>query len=371
MLPALSLPLGDSLLVALPDRQAVAVLNGTARRVLEALAAGCPDDLVADELAAHAGVPAEEARHAVRAMRDDWQALTRRRPVPSPRPFRDRERQGAPSLDATYRLGGGTVHVRIWPRRAAALIEAVAAPCRVADASPTATAHLELHHASGRYRLVRDGSIVAVTSELMTARSETLRQMILGCHPGRAWTAILHASAVAGRDGAVLLCGTSGAGKSTLTGRLLAAGLALVTDDYAPLEQGTGLVWPVPFSLSAKEGSWPLLAPYFPSLRTSPVLRSRARRQRYVTAPLQATAPHRAKALVFPLYTPDAGCDVVRLTAEEALGLCARSGGWFESSPERLAALVRWFEEIPAFAMSYGDTDRAVATVSHLAGGTP
>ncbi len=77
---------------------------------------------------------------------------------------------------------------------------------------------------------------------------------------------MLHAAGVAGPDGAALLCGSSGAGKSTLTGYLLASGLALVTDDYAPLEVGTRVLWPVPFGLSVKEGSWPLLAPHFPDL---------------------------------------------------------------------------------------------------------
>ena len=116
----------------------------------------------------------------------------------------------------------------------------------------------------------------------MIARSETLRRLVLASHPEREWLAVLHGAGVAGPAGAALLCGFSGAGKSTLTGFLVASGLELVTDDYAPIEAGTRLLWPVPFGLSVKEGSWPLLAPHFPDLAGAPLIRTRSRRQRYL-----------------------------------------------------------------------------------------
>ena len=204
------------------------------------------------------------------------------------------------------------------------------------------------------------------TNDWMIARSEVLRRLILAAHPGREWLAVLHAAAVSGPGGAALLCGFSGAGKSTLTGYLLASGLGLVTDDYAPIEAGSGLVWPVPFGLSVKEGSWPLLAPHFPDLARTPVVRTRQRRQRYVPPPRATAAPQPVRCLVFPLYQPGAGMDLTALRPGEALELCARSGGWYESSPARLAELVGWLGDKPAYALSYGDTAAAVAAVRCL-----
>jgi hypothetical protein len=200
----------------------------------------------------------------------------------------------------------------------------------------------------------------------MVARSETLRQLVLASHPGREWLAVLHGAGVAGPSGAALLCGTSGAGKSTLTGFLLAAGLELVTDDYAPLEAGSWKLWPVPFGLSVKEGSWPLLVPHFPDLIDAPVVSTRERRQRYLHPPRLAAAPQPVRCLVFPLYRPGAAVDLLKLRPGEALELCARSGGWFESSPERLKELTRWFARTPAYALSYGDTNGAIAAVRRL-----
>lgn len=49
---------------------------------------------------------------------------------------------------------------------------------------------------------------------------------------------VLHASAVAVGDGAVLFCGASGAGKSTLAAALVAAGYAHVADDFSVLRFG-------------------------------------------------------------------------------------------------------------------------------------
>ena len=161
----------------------------------------------------------------------------------------------------------------------------------------------------------------------------------------------------------------SGAGKSTLTGLLVASGLELVTDDYAPIEAGTRLLWPVPFGLSVKEGSWPVLAPHFPAIANTPIVRTRARRQRYLAAVSRATLPQPVRCLIFPLYVPGAPLELIALRPGEALELCTRSGGWYESSRTRLAELVDWIRTIPAYALSYGDAQSAVATVRRLIAG--
>ena len=72
------------------------------------------------------------------------------------------------------------------------------------------------------------------------------------------------------------------------------------------------------------------------------------------------------RCLVFPLYQPGAGVELIALEPGEALELCARSGGWYESSRERLGELTDWLGRLPAYALSYGDAAGAVAAVRRL-----
>lgn len=64
-------------------------------------------------------------------------------------------------------------------------------------------------------------------------------------------TQVLHASAVAGRNGVIAMCGLSGVGKSTLAARLVERGLRAVADDAVPytVEGNQVLTHSLPFVL--------------------------------------------------------------------------------------------------------------------------
>jgi hypothetical protein len=369
----LAFTLDDMTLLASPATGGVAVVDAPARDALDALLRGEDERSVAATLARSRGLPDEAGVAELSELRHGWANLSTPRRTATAGACGPGETApgGKPSLDVVCRLGPVPVRLRIHPPRLARLIAAITAPCH---ASPPAHGEargcptLEARRAGSCYRLLLDGTLLLTTDDLMIARSEILRRLVLASHPDRRWLAVLHAAGVAGPKGAALLAGTSGAGKSTLTGFLLASGLAFVTDDYAPLEAGTGSLWPVPLGLSVKEGSWPLLAPAFPELATAPIVRTRQRRQRYIRPPRPASAPLPVSCLVFPLYQPGAGVDLVPLRPGEALALCAQSGGWFESSPERLEEFTRWLGRTPAYALSYGDTEGAVAAVRRLVG---
>lgn len=368
MLQIVSFPVDDIALVAAPATGAVAVVDAAARAVLEGLRNGEAESALVTMLSRLCGVDRAAAAGHVADLRRTWVALARpprRRARPAPFPGATRP----PALAAVCDVGPVPVRLRIWPPRLAALVGAVTAPCRRPDHEAAAVGSgpvLDACRVGGRYLLFQDGAHLLSTDNLMLARSEMLRRLVLAGHPDRAWMAVLHGAGVAGPDGAALLCGTSGAGKSTLTAMLLAAGLDLVTDDYAPLEVGSNRLWPVPFGLSVKEGSWGLLAPHFPAIAVTPVVRTRGRRQRYIRPPRMAGAPQHVRCLIFPLYRPGAPLERVRLRPGEALELCARSGGWYESSRDRLAELARWLERTPAYALSYGDGSAAVSAVRRL-----
>ena len=356
-------PLGDMALIRAPRSGAVAMVDASTRQILQGLAAG---KRVAALVRQHASALGGEAAAAARIaeLRRHWRSLDRPwrqlspRAVPAP--------TTAPALAVTCRAGAVPVRLRVWPRRLARIVAAVTAPAQMPAPEPGDGPVLEVRWVGRAYQLRVDGAHLLTTPNLMIARSETLRWLILASHPGRQWLAVLHAAAVAGPRGAALLCGFSGAGKSTLTAQLAASGLPLVTDDYAPVEMGTGLLWPVPFGLSVKEGSWPVLGPLFPALAGAPLIRTRHRRQRYLAPPAFAAGPLPASCLVFPLYQPGAALELTPLEPQETLQLLTRSGGWYENSPDRLAALVSWIGALPAYAMAYGDGAQAVAAVRRL-----
>lgn len=368
MLQIVSFPVDDVALVAAPTTGVVAVVDAAARLVLEGLRDGLHEGRLAATLSSSHGLDRATAARHVADLRRTWAGLARpprRQACRTPRPVP----AGVPALDAVCGVGAAPVRLRVWSPLLATLVGAVTASCQRAGGARVGAgvgATFDACRIGGQYRLFQDGVHLLSTKSLMFARSEILRRSVLASHPGRDWMAVLHGAGVAGSGGAALLCGTSGAGKSTLTAMLLAAGLDLVTDDYAPLELGSGRLWPVPFGLSVKEGSWELLAPLFPDIAKAPVVRTRGRRQCYIRSPRMANAPQHVRCLVFPLYRHGSPLELLKLRPGEALELCARSGGWYESSRDRLEAWSRWLERTPAYALSYGDGAEAVAAVRRL-----
>ena len=98
------------------------------------------------------------------------------------------------------------------------------------------------------------------------------------------------------------------------------------------------------------------------------VIHTAAHQQRYLLPPSFVATPQRVRSLVFPLYAPGTPLEVVRLDPGETLAFCTRSGGWYESSPERVRELADWIGTTPAYAMSYGDGADAVTAVRRLLG---
>src|SRR5690606_14344426 len=112
-------------------------------------------------------------------------------------------------------------------------------------------------------------------------------------------------------------------GKSTLAAALVAAGADFVTDDYAPLEQASWRVWPVPFAPGIKRGSWRLLGRRYSDLRARPVHRLAGLHIRYLEldggrmAPLSRGLP--VTVLIFPRYEAGAALEAREITAVDAM----------------------------------------------------
>jgi hypothetical protein len=158
---------------------------------------------------------------------------------------------------------------------------------------------------------------------------------------------LLHAGAVAGpRGGAVLLVGGSGAGKSTLTAACVTAGLTYLSDELAAVERRTGRLIPYP----------------------KPLGLGRDRLARASSLGAVATGPTAPATIVFTRYEPGAALTETALDNVWALlALTAHATNLAVLGGTALAWLAGMALAYPAWQLTYGDTDEAVAAVRRAA----
>jgi hypothetical protein len=175
----------------------------------------------------------------------------------------------------------------------------------------------------------------------------------------------LHAAAVDGARGAVIMPGPSGAGKSTLTGACLQLGLRLVSDEAACLDPKYDVLWPHPRPLGLDQRARDLL-------RLQPPAHGPADEER-ATAPLllgavadPATAA-RPVAVVIPERGHDGAATLEATTTGDGLAALLASclnAGSSSAWPPELAweRLVRLAQGLPVYRMRYdGPHDGAEA----------
>jgi hypothetical protein len=376
-----ALPLTDHLVVIAPDGMVVALSAG-GRCLWEAIQAGCTvDELVAASVR-DGNLGADVARARITRALASWRALglinTGARPAePAPvaTPAVARPVGRAPALDAVYRPGDHPVRVRCEDSVLAGVIEAACRSCRVGDA-PDGLATVDVVEEQGWFGVRADDAVLTRaddrTQNRALARHRCLTALLEIARRPRRWLGILHASAVAVGGRCVVFPGARGSSKSTLAAALAAAGADLVTDDYAPLEQASWLVWPVPYAPGIKRGSWRPLRRHYADLPSHPVHRLAGLQIRYLEldaarrAPLDRGLP--VEALVFPRYQAGAGLEPKPITAAEALTALCHAKSLLDRQPDVFAETLRWVESVPAYRLVYGDLDRAIEWVLSLLG---
>jgi len=222
-----------------------------------------------------------------------------------------------------------------------------------------------------RFELRRDGVVLLRGVELGVAVEHLMWHLTQAAIRGASPAAALHAGAVSGPNGAVLLPAPAGSGKTTLTAGLVAAGWSYLSDELALVEPGTAVVRPFARPLCLTRDTVGLFAGL--ADRLTPALDSpRCDKLQVRPEDLCSCTPERSgqaqpvRAVVLPRYEPGAPTSVEPLRrADTLLALLPNA---FDLDAALLEVLAELCRAAPGYRLVSGDLDEAVAQVGRLAG---
>jgi hypothetical protein len=223
---------------------------------------------------------------------------------------------------------------------------------------------------------VRNGPKAALFKDVQTASGVLLRLAIEYSYPDAKNHTTLHAGAVCGPEGAILLPAVSGAGKTTLTGFLVARGWRYCGDDVVGVGRmgATGEIYLLPFptALGIKDGSVEILRPFFPSLNDVSPVAYGAKSVRFFACDSGQGAIdeswRKLRALVFPTFAADANLHLEAISETDALRFILQSGWGNGVDFDRpgFELLVEAVNTLPRYRLTYSSLEAAASALEHL-----
>jgi len=180
---------------------------------------------------------------------------------------------------------------------------------------------------------------------------------------------VLHAGAVAGSDGAVVLPAGSGSGKSTLTAGLVGSGLRYLTDEAAAISPG-GVCHPYAKAIGLDPGSFAVHPELTPT--GSSGLASAVDAVAWHVAPARLgpiASPTEISAVVFPSWR--AGADTVLVPCSPKVAvrrLVADAFDFGRGGQPVFDILCDLADRLPAWTLTYSDGGQAVSALRELVG---
>jgi hypothetical protein len=354
------------LVVSRPDFPNLFILNHTARFIWSSLQIGGSQHSLIKRYADHFGIPLEQASADVALTLDVWSenllspVRATRYVAPPPRPSL------ANSLfTGDYTLGTKRFRLVVHDSDFLEEIRPRLAHLTASRHPPDITFQVFPH--DGLMWVFCGEASIGAEPEVSVARTILLQEMARLARPGTDWLAILHAAACGTSTRCVILPAATNSGKSTLTAALMHSGLNIFSDDSAAIDLQTGQVVSLPFALMLREGSWPVLAPYFPELSSSPTFYRNGDHVRFLpplSGPkIAAVPPH---CLLFVRYQPGAPVQLDPLTAFESLLSLRESGFWVPHNREIIAQFLTFLQTLPAYRLTYSELPSAIPVVHRL-----
>lgn len=369
-------PFADGALAHNVATGALCRLNRTAAEILAMMRNGRTEREAATAMAALYAIAEETALNDVTALVRGWRdsgligaAAGKAAPsddtAPEPPRF-------TPALDIAVSCGGPGVRLTCEEEELSGLLAEVLAPAVVADSGDTTGPEnaVVLCGREGDFRCRCAGRLLWRAGPRPIARRLILQEVMRRSLPDGPPAAILHASAVLMDGRAVILAGTSGSGKSTLTAGLVAAGARLIADDLLPLGRAGDGVLPVPFALSAKEGSWPVLEPLFAGFDRLRTLTSRGIRVRYLAPALaERGRPVAAGLVVFPRWDAEASANAQPVPGTAIADRLIATGTDLSRGGGGVEQFARFCGSVSGHAITYPDLHGGIEAVRALVAG--
>jgi hypothetical protein len=189
-------------------------------------------------------------------------------------------------------------------------------------------------------------------------------------HPNVAWLAPMHGAAVAHNGSGLALCGPSGSGKTTLAAGLISNGFDYLADDLVALSAPLGTIVPWPTPLSIKPGSIEVITPYCDELARASSYRTKGVVARLLvpSSTVWDSEPVKLRHLVFPRFADGAEPQMRRISPFQAIE-CLLTDRVCIGGPitaDRVAALLEWLDETPAYTSVYGNLDDGMRHIEDL-----
>lgn len=352
-----------------PQRNAVVLLNPSAAIVWDGLAGGDALERIAERVAGETAMPAEGVRSSISGVIAGWRKTGFfRAPATPPPPAGGLpvDRPPAPSLERTLAAGAAAVRLAVDDAAVAAALSDMlgdfpSAPRADHDLLVTGTT-------SGPFAVLVDGECVRAGLAPAPARGNAVMRLIRLAGGEEGWLALLHAAVVTRGPHTFLLTGPGGSGKTTLAAALIARGFRLVAEDTAPLDR-EGRVHPLPFRLSLKAGSWPLVHRF--GIATRGLRRHALDPRALVYAPLdpsrRAASPVRPTAVLSLARGRGEAAGIRPLSPLEALAHFLDEASFIDFAAAEALDFLRRFEALPAFRLTYDDAVEAAVLLENLA----
>lgn len=181
------------------------------------------------------------------------------------------------------------------------------------------------------------------------------------------WMGVLHASAIGNEQNSVLFLGDSGNGKSTASAIALASGLALIADDFVPLDAG-GKVLAFPAALSVKKQALAILSSHFPELLKAKEYELKAMNKtvRYLAPKMSSnSASRQVKSLVFIKYDSSIDFEFNKLDKHIAFQHLVVDS-WLSPLEENARNFMDWIAELPTYLLRYSNNEKMIAKIKEL-----
>ena len=222
----------------------------------------------------------------------------------------------------------------------------------------------------GSYRLFVDGIVTATCVRFEVIGGHFFRQLAMRLHPDRRIAATIHGAAVSRNGRTMLAPAYFGSGKSTLTAAMVKNGYKYFSDDFVPVTMGPPAeALPMPINIGLKQGSWAVLAPYYPELAGLPVNpKFDDRPAKYIRVPEDsiATAPARIDWIIFPAYRPGTRARLISQTHLQALTNLAASHSFNLSGKEGLIRIIEWIKATPSYLLEMDPLPEAMDELEKL-----